>query len=215
MLVTIIGAGSMARGIGARLVAGGNDVQLIDHTRAQAQELADALERAGPGSACAIESGGPIGGEVVIFAIDYPSIAAAVDEYREQLDGKIVVDIANPVDFDTFELLTPADRSSAEETAQLVPRGTPVVKAFNTTFGESLVSGGVGGHQLDVLIAGDQERAKRRVAELVEAGGMRAIDVGPLRRARQLEHVGFLHIIMQEPLDSGFMSAVKFVSPAT
>jgi predicted dinucleotide-binding enzyme len=46
-----------------------------------------------------------------------------------------VVDITNPVDTRTWDrLATPPGISSAEETQQLVPEGTPVVKAFNTTF---------------------------------------------------------------------------------
>lgn len=42
---------------------------------------------------------------------------------------------------------------------------------------------------------------------------MRAIDAGPLRRARQLENLGFLHMSLQQPLGGGFGSAVTFVTP--
>jgi hypothetical protein len=87
-----------------------------------------------------------------------------------------------------------------------------VVKAFNTTFAGTLVSGQVGGQPLDVLIAGDDEAAKATVAQLVEAGGMRAVDAGPLRRSRQLEHAGFLHMLVQQPLGGGFGTALRFVS---
>jgi predicted dinucleotide-binding enzyme len=87
------------------------------------------------------------------------------------------------------------------------------VKAFNTTFAGTLASGEVAGQQLDVLIAGDDEEAKRKVSRLVESGGMRPVDAGPLRRAQQLEHLGFLHMAMQENLGSGYGSAVKFVNP--
>jgi hypothetical protein len=38
---------------------------------------------------------------------------------------------------------------------------------------------------------------------------LRPIDVGPLHRARQLEQLGLLHIVLQEPLGAGFQSAVK------
>jgi predicted dinucleotide-binding enzyme len=86
-----------------------------------------------------------------------------------------------------------------------------VVKAFNTTFAATLVDGEVNGQRLDVLIAGDDFAAKERVSGLVEAGGLRPIDVGPLRRARQLEQLGFLHMSLQEPRDWGFRSAVKFL----
>ena len=50
----------------------------------------------------------------------------------------MVVDITNPVDTQTWDsLATPPATSSAEEVQQLVPEGTPVVKAFNTTFAPS------------------------------------------------------------------------------
>jgi predicted dinucleotide-binding enzyme len=86
-----------------------------------------------------------------------------------------------------------------------------VVKAFNTTFGNTLVHGKVAGQQLDVLIAGDDEDSKQKVAGLVRAGGLRPVDVGPLRRARQLEHLGLLHISLQDRAGTGFRSAVKFL----
>ncbi|MFD6326494.1 hypothetical protein ACFWOL_27345 [Streptomyces sp. NPDC058442] len=38
------------------------------------------------------------------------------------------------------------------------------------------------------------------VAEFVRSASMRPMDVGPLRRARELEAIGFLHIAVQEPL---------------
>jgi hypothetical protein len=64
------------------------------------------------------------------------------------------------------------------------------VKAFNTTFAGTLVAGQVGGQQLDVLIVGDDEAAKQQVSRRAADGGLRPIDVGPLRRARQLEQLG-------------------------
>lgn len=212
MKVTIIGAGRMGRGIGTRVVAGGNDVEVIDTDPEDAHALVEELEGHGEASATAIESGGRINGEIVVLAVYYPVVAAVVRQYGEQFAGKVVVDISNPIDFETMDgLVTPADSSGAEETAKLVPEGTPVVKAFNTTFGNTLVPGEVADQQLDVLIAGDDDDAKRKVAELVEAGGLKPIDVGPLRRARQLEQLGFLHISLQDRLGTGFGSAVKFI----
>lgn len=211
MKVTIIGAGNMGRGIGSRVIAGGNDVELIDNDPEDAKGLADELGGRGAGSATAAE-GREVGGEVVVLAVPYGAVASIVNELGDQLAGKVVVDITNPVDFATMEdLVTPPDSSAAEEIAKLVPEGTAIVKAFNTTFGATLGSGEVAGHQLDVLIAGDDESAKEIVADLVMAGGLRPIDVGPLRWARQLEQLGFLHIALQDRLETGFGSAVKLL----
>ena len=95
----------------------------------------------------------------------------------------------------------------------MVPPGTRVVKAFNTTFARTLVDGTVAGQPLDVFIASDDAAAKATISQLVEAGGLRAIDAGPLSRARQLEGMGFLGIALQGPLGTQFMSAWKLLFP--
>ena len=206
MKVTIVGAGNMGRGVGTRAVAGGHQVEIVDHDPDEARELAKDLG----GSATALEAGAPFSGEVVVFAVYYPGIKDAVRQYADELAGKVVVDITNPVDTQTWDsLATAPGSSSAEETQQLVPQGTPVVKAFNTTFAGTLVAGQVDGQQLDVLIAGDDEAAKLKVAQLASDGGLRPVDVGPLRRAQQLEQLGFLHIAVQQPRNLGFASAIK------
>jgi predicted dinucleotide-binding enzyme len=86
------------------------------------------------------------------------------------------------------------------------------VKAFNTTFAGTLVEGEVAGQQLDVLIASDDDEAKRKVSQLVSDAGLRPVDVGALSRAQQLEQLGFLHISLQQPLGLGFGSTVKLHS---
>jgi 8-hydroxy-5-deazaflavin:NADPH oxidoreductase len=203
MRVTIIGAGNMARGIGSRALAGGNEVDLIDHDPEHARALADEL---GANSRAAETADG----DVVVLAVPYEGVADAVAEHKRALVGKVVVDIANPVDWSTMDrMVTPEGSSAAEELAKRLPEGVSVVKAFNTTFAGPLVAGEAAGQQLDVLIAGDDDQAKRKIAALVEAGGMRAIDVGPLIRARQLEQMQLLHIALQERLGSRFRSALK------
>lgn len=205
--ITLIGSGNMARGIGSRAVAAGYDVQVLDRDPAKASELAGDLEGAEAGAITDTPTG-----DIVVLAIPYGATEEVVDQVGESLTGKTVVDITNPVDFETFErLVTPVDSSAAEEIAKLVPRAAAVVKAFNTTFGGTLAAGEVAGQQLDVLIAGDDEHAKQKLSALVEAGGLRPIDVGPLRRARQLEQLGFLHMSLQDRLGTGFGSAVKFI----
>ncbi len=209
MKVTIVGAGNMGRAIGTRAVAGGHEVEIVDHDPSDAGALAQELG----GSASALDPGAPFGGEVVVFAVYYPAIKDAVGQYADEIAGKVVVDITNPVDTETWDrLATVPGSSSAEEVAELVPDGTSVVKAFNTSFAPTLVAGEVGGQPLDIFIAGDDEGAKQKVSQLVADGGLRPLDVGPLARAQQLEHLGFLHISIQQPLGLGFASAFKLLS---
>ena len=71
-----------------------------------------------------------------------------------------------------------------------------MLKAFNTTFAGTLASGTVGAVPTTVLIAGDDADAKALLAGVVTAGGLRAIDAGSLRRARELEALGFLQLTL-------------------
>jgi 8-hydroxy-5-deazaflavin:NADPH oxidoreductase len=207
MDLSIIGTGNMARAIGTRALAGGHGVTVIGKDDQHAQEAASALE----GSVATAVTGDPIEGDIVVLAVYYPDAKGAVEQYGDQLAGKVVVDITNPVN-DTFDgLVVPPDGSATEELAKLTPEAR-FVKAFNTTFARTLGSGEVSGHALDVLIAGDDEAAKAAVATLAREGGLNPIDVGPLRRARELEALGLLHMTLQDQLGTGFASAVKFLA---
>lgn len=86
------------------------------------------------------------------------------------------------------------------------------MKAFNTTFATPLTAGEVAGHKLDVLIAGDDGDAKGKVAALARDGGLNPIDVGPLKRARELDAAGLLHVGVQNELGTGFASALNIVA---
>jgi NADPH-dependent F420 reductase len=210
--VTIFGAGNMARGIGTRLAAGKVDVQILAPKGGEAVGLARELS-AGGGSASGGVAAEPIQGEVVVLAVPYEAALEIAGSRRDELAGKIVVDITNPVDWASFDrLVTPPDSSAAEEIAKLLT-GVPVLKAFNTTFAGTLVEGQVAGQPLDVFVAGDDTDAKARVRELIEVTGLRAIDAGPLRRARQLEQLGFLHMALQENLGTQYGSTVKVLTP--
>jgi 8-hydroxy-5-deazaflavin:NADPH oxidoreductase len=208
--VTIIGAGNMSRGIATRLLAGEADVQILAPAEAEASSLAADLAD-GAGSVVGGGMQEPLTGDVVVLATPYDAALDIAGTRGQELADRVVVDITNPVDWVSFDrLVTPGDSSAAEQIAKRLG-GARVVKAFNTTFAATLVAGEVAGQQLDVFLAGDDQDAKAQVAALIESGGMRAIDAGPLRRARQLEHLGFLHLALQDRLGTGYGSAIKIV----
>ena len=204
----------MARGIATRALAGGHTVTLIGHEPGKAETLATELQSAAQGGASVqASSSGALDGEVVVLALPYPAAASVVQQYGDQLAGKVIVDITNPVDFSTMSPAVAPGTSGAEEIAKVASAGVKVVKAFNTTFAGTLVAGQVAGQPLDVLIAGDDADAKATLSQLVEAGGLRAIDAGPLHRARQLEALGLLHMALQFTLNTGFQTTVKLLTP--
>lgn len=171
---TIFGDGNMGTAIAGVLTAGGATVEHITTA----------------------DSGATVAGDLVILAVPYPALAQITAAYADQLDGKIVVDITNPVNFETFDDLTvPADGSAAAELAATLP-GARVLKAFNTNFAATLGSRNVGDLPTTVLIAGDDAEAKSTLADAVAAGGVKAVDAGSLARARELEAVGFLQLTL-------------------
>jgi len=207
MEITIIGTGNMARGIATRALAGGNTVTLLGTAPEKAQALAGELS----GDVRAGTVGDPLSGDVVVLAVWYQALDDVIARYRDELAGRIVVDITNPVDPQTYAPLTVEAGSAAQEIARKAP-GARVVKAFNTTFAGSLVDGQVAGQPLDVFVASDDEDAKATVRELAESAGLRVLDAGPLDHARQLEGAGYLHMAIQPGLGGTYASALKVVS---
>lgn len=207
MRITIIGTGNMGRAIATRALAGGHGVTLLGTETAKAQALADELS----GDVRAGQVGDPLDGDIVVFAVWYAALHDVLGRYGDQLDATIVLDITNPIDVDAFEPLELEAGSAAQEIAARAP-GAKVVKAFNTTFAVTLAAGEVAGQPLDVLIAGDDEGAKATVAQLASDGGLRPVDAGPLKRARELEALGYLHMALQQPLGTNFASTVKLLA---
>jgi predicted dinucleotide-binding enzyme len=207
MDITIIGTGNMARGIATRALAGGHTVTLLGTSTEKAQALAGELS----GDVRAGAVGDQLEGDVVVLAVWYQALDDVLSRYGDQLAGKVVVDITNPVDPESFQPLTIEAGSAAQEIAQKAP-GAKVVKAFNTTFAGTLVQGEVGGQPLDVFVASDDEDAKGALRRLAEDAGLRTVDAGPLAHAHQLEGLGYLHMAIQDGLGTGYGSTVKVLA---
>lgn len=211
MDVGVIGAGNMGRAIARRLVAGGHAVHLADHSPEKAEAAAAEAAGQGPGRAEAASDEEAVRrGEVVILATRFNDSKEIARQLGGLLDGKVVVDIANPLNETYDALVTDPTSSAAEEIQRLLP-GASVVKAFNTTFAPVLSEGQLDGLEVDVFLAGDDADAKRKVAELVRSGGLRPIDVGGLQGARTLERMNLLLIGLQARYGLDFRSALKLV----
>lgn len=188
--ITVIGSGNVGSAVAAVAAKGGAAVQILSRDSERAAELAAQVG----GSHGAI--GDEIAGDIVVLALPFGAMDEAIDSYQAQLDGKVVVDVSNPVNLETFDSLTvPADSSAAAQIQAKLP-GAKVLKAFNTLFAASLAAGTVGDQPATVLIAGDDEEARAALARVVTDGGVEAVEVGGLARARELEAFGFLQITM-------------------
>jgi len=172
---TIIGTGNMGSAIGGVLAAGGNDVSHVTREQlAAGATLAD----------------------VVVLAVPYAAVDEIIATAGAELEGKSIVDITNPLNFETFDsLVVPVGSSAAAQIQSKLP-ASKVVKAFNTNFAATLAGKQLGGLPTTVLIAGDDAEAKSALAAAVTAGGLAAIDAGTLARAHELEALGFLQLTL-------------------
>ncbi|WP_104111080.1 NADPH-dependent F420 reductase [Arthrobacter sp. N199823] len=194
--ITIIGTGNMARGIATRALAAGRSVELLNRDADKAAAVAAELSTAASGTVTSGTVGQAPAGDIVVLALPFDAAKEVVASYGAALAGKTVVDITNPVNFETFDSLVVAPgTSAAEEIAALTPGN--VVKAFNTTFAGALVAGETQGQILDGFIAGDNADATAAVASLMTDGGMRPLVVGALKRSRELEGFQFLVMTLQ------------------
>ncbi|MFJ2519868.1 NADPH-dependent F420 reductase [Cellulosimicrobium cellulans] len=181
--ITIIGAGNMGTAIAGLALAAGSEVQVLT------REATDLDPRVSAGTV-----GDELKGDVVVLALPYGAVAEVVELYADRLDGKVVVDITNPLDFATFDSLVVPDGSSAAAQVQQRVPGARVLKAFNTNFAATLASGQVGPLPTTVLVAGDDADAKAALAGAVS--GVRVVDAGSLKRAHELEALGFLQLTL-------------------
>lgn len=184
--ISIIGSGGMAAAIGGRIVKVGHTVEVASRDPAKARALAGQLAA---GASTGTYGAAPAG-DIVILAVPYAGAAAVVTDYGDVLDGKVIIDITNPVSPDLSGFVTPNGSSGAQEIAKRLRAGAHVVKAFNTIFGHVLAKGG----RLDAFIAADDAEAKARVSTFLESLGLRPFDVGGLHMAQTLEALGLMMI---------------------
>lgn len=198
--ITIFGAGNIGSAVAGIAVKAGATVQVIDRDPDKAAASAEGVTGA--------KFGETITGDIVVLALPFPAYEDVSAAYGDQLAGKTVVDVSNPIDFGTFDLALPEGfKSAAEYVAAKLPNSA-VVKAFNTTFAATLATGVNDGEPTVVQLAADDDAAKNSVKAFIEAAGFKIVDAGALKRAQYLEGYGALQIVLgvtnQSPWTGGF-----------
>lgn len=121
--------------------------------------------------------------DIVVLTVPYAAHRATLESVREQVQGKILVDVTVPLQPPNITVVAlPPGRSAAEEAQALLGPNVRVVSAFQNVSATHLKDLG---HPVDcdVLVCGDDAEAKAQVIALAQAAGMRGIDAGPLANA--------------------------------
>jgi 8-hydroxy-5-deazaflavin:NADPH oxidoreductase len=192
MNIAILGTGQVGTTLGTRLVECGHSVML--GARSAANENAAAwAAAAGPDATHGTFAQAAAFGEVVINATaGTASLAALQSAGAENLRGKILMDVANPLDFSTGELrLAVANTDSLAEQIQRAFPEARVVKTLNTMNCQVMVNPGRVPGRHAVFVSGNDEQAKAAVAGYLRDwfGWPEVIDLGDITTARGVEMV--------------------------
>ncbi len=194
MKIGIIGSGGVARTLGNAFLQKGHEVMLGSR---DAAKLADWAEEAGEKASTGSFADAARFGELVLLSV---LGEAAVEAVRlagpENLSGKTVLDLTNPLDFSggVPPKFTAAVGESLGEQIQRAAPEARVVKAFNTIGAAIMVDPRFGGDTATLFIAGDDERAKSEATGLIEEFGWDVEDLGGIEQSFFLEAFASLWI---------------------
>lgn len=194
MKIGIIGSGIVGKTLAVGFASNGHQVVIGTRTHGK---LAEWLATAGPNVTEGSFADAAAAGEVVILSVNAENLASAVEAAgRDALDGKIVIDVSNPMDFSQGippRFTATVGDSLGERVQRLLPRSS-VVKAFNSmgfsVMTEPLFDGEAGTH----FIAGNDDGAKSVVSNLLEEFGWEVLDVGGIEQAFFLEALASLWV---------------------
>ena len=193
MTTAIIGVGKIGTIVARNLVQGGERVILANRDKTKADKLAVELGNLAS-SAEVVDA--ITKSDVVVLALWLDVMKFFIPEFGEKLVGKIVVDPSNPVGPDGnggIARMLPADQSSGQIVAHMLPKGAKFVKAFGTLAADALVDASRRVPERAVLFyATDDEGAGDAVARLITAAGFDPVKVGGADQSIRIEVGGDL-----------------------
>ncbi|MEZ4222847.1 MAG: NAD(P)-binding domain-containing protein [Polyangiaceae bacterium] len=191
MKISVLGTGMVGQAIGGKLVALGHDVMM--GSRSKDNEKGQAwVKSAGAHASLGTFAESAAFGEIVFNCTQGGATLAALEAAgASNLNGKILVDIANPLDFSKGmpPTLSVCNDDSLGEQVQRAYPAAKVVKTLNTINCEVMVDPARIPGEHDVLMSGNDAEAKAKVKQILSEwfGWKRVIDLGDISTARGTE----------------------------
>lgn len=191
MNIAIVGSGNMGSGLGKIWAEKGHRV-IFSFSRNVGKLIE--LAKTVPNGRAATPAEAVEMSDLVLLAVRWANVEEAI-KAAGSLKEKIVIDCTNPLKEDISDLEIGHSTSAAEEIARMA-KGAKVVKAFNTAFADIYHASSrlFGSRMPTMFYCGDDARAKKMVAQLINEIGFEPIDCGTLNIARYLEPLAMLLI---------------------
>jgi predicted dinucleotide-binding enzyme len=190
MRIGILGTGDVGGRLGTKLVSLGYDVRMGSRTAPNAKAAAWAKANGPRASAGTFADAAKFGEAVFNCTAGSASLEALKMAGAENLSGKVLVDVANPLDFSKGmpPTLTVCNTDSLGEQIQRAFADAKVVKALNTMSNEVMVNPQLVPGEHDAFLCGNDPQAKAKVVEILRAFGWKSpIDLGDITAARGME----------------------------
>jgi NADPH-dependent F420 reductase len=181
VLAILGGTGALGSGLARRWAAAGYAVILGSRTRDKATAAAAAIQ---PGKGAPPVRGednatAAAAGDIVVIAVPFSNHDAILDEIKDVVSGKIVVDAVVPLVPPKVSLVQlPAQGSAGQIAQDRIGERARVVSAFHNVGAAKLQSDDA--VDCDVLVFGNDREARDIVIALADAAGTRGIDGGPI-----------------------------------
>jgi NADPH-dependent F420 reductase len=193
------GTGQQGRGLAQRFTRAGIHVIVgsRDQDRARATVAGWTAPPGGPPFEVAANGAAVRRADITVLAVPFTTVDVLLQELQPHFKaGSLVIDLTVPVAFTggRMTMIDVAEGSAGEHVRACLPPAVRLACTFKT-LPAHLVGAGVEPLDCDEFVCGDSDDARSEASALVAVlPGLRPVDVGPLSRARSIEHMTALAI---------------------
>jgi NADPH-dependent F420 reductase len=187
--IGILGTGRMGVRLARMFARAGRTVVLGSRDRSRSQRIVDGLDI--PGIVAGTYEQAVDAPAVLPAAFIRDGLFDTLDQLRDRLEDKLLIDITNPYNETYTDFITPWNSSGAEELQKRLPR-TRVVGAFKNVWWEVFDAPYFDGALSDVFVVSDHAEARQSFLQLAAGTPFRYIDAGVLKNARTVERMTLL-----------------------
>lgn len=192
MKIGILGTGMVGATLGSKLIQVGHEVRMGSRSMNNEKAAEWVKGNGSKASQGTFDDAASFGEVVFNCTAGTASLAAITAAGAKNLKGKVLIDVANPLDFSKGmpPTLSVCNTDSLGEQIQRTFPNVKVVKALNTMNCVLMVDPSLAPGEHDVFVCGNDAQAKDRVKEILKSFGWKSIiDLGDITAARGTEMV--------------------------